>query len=51
MVGEDMYKMTIRSPGFVGLFEWVIMTFGLKNVIVLIKTIMEHISKEQKQRV
>jgi hypothetical protein len=26
-----MYKMTFRCPGFVGLFEWVVMTFGLKN--------------------
>jgi hypothetical protein len=31
MVGEDMYKMTFRCPGFVGLFEWIVMTFGLKN--------------------
>jgi hypothetical protein len=28
---EDMYKMAFRCPGFVGLFEWVVMTFGLKN--------------------
>jgi hypothetical protein len=27
-----MHKMTFRCPGFVGLFEWVVMTFGLKNV-------------------
>jgi hypothetical protein len=32
MAEEDMYKMAFRCPGFVGLFEWVIMTFGLKNV-------------------
>jgi hypothetical protein len=31
MAEEDMYKMTFRCPGFVGLFEWVVMTFGLKN--------------------
>jgi hypothetical protein len=31
MVEEDMYKAAIRCPGFVGLFEWVVMTFGLKN--------------------
>ena len=24
---EDMSKMTFRCPGFVGLFEWVVMTF------------------------
>jgi hypothetical protein len=32
MAEEDMYKAAIRCPGFVGLFEWVVMTFGLKNV-------------------
>jgi hypothetical protein len=31
MVEEDMYKMDFRCPNFVGLFEWVVMTFGLKN--------------------
>jgi hypothetical protein len=31
MAEEDMYKTTFRCPGFVGLFEWVVMTFGLKN--------------------
>jgi hypothetical protein len=31
MAEEDMYKTTFRCPGFVGLFEWVTMTFGLKN--------------------
>jgi hypothetical protein len=31
MAEEDMYKTTFRCPGFVGLFEWVIMAFGLKN--------------------
>jgi hypothetical protein len=32
VVEEDIYKMAFRCSGFVGLFEWVIMTFGLKNV-------------------
>jgi hypothetical protein len=27
---QDMYKMAFRCPGFVELFEWVVMTFGLK---------------------
>jgi hypothetical protein len=31
MVEEDVHKTTFRCPGFVGLFEWVVMTFGLKN--------------------
>jgi hypothetical protein len=25
-----MHKMAFRCPGFVGLFEWVVMTFSLK---------------------
>jgi hypothetical protein len=28
---EDVSKTAFRCPGFVGLFEWVVMTFGLKN--------------------
>jgi hypothetical protein len=31
MAKEDVYKMTFRCLGFVCLFEWVVMTFGLKN--------------------
>jgi hypothetical protein len=31
MAKEDISKTTFRCPGFVGLFEWVVMTFGLKN--------------------
>jgi hypothetical protein len=30
MAEEDMSKMTFRSLGFIGLFEWVVMIFGLK---------------------
>jgi hypothetical protein len=37
MAEEDMYKAAIRCPGFVGLFEWVVMTFGLKMSGQLIK--------------
>jgi hypothetical protein len=32
MAKEDVIKTVFRYPGFVGLFEWVVMTFGLKNV-------------------
>jgi hypothetical protein len=28
---EDVPKTAFRCPGFVGLFEWIVMTFGLKN--------------------
>jgi hypothetical protein len=31
MAKGDMSKMAFRCPGFIGLFEWVVMTFGLKN--------------------
>jgi hypothetical protein len=31
MVKEDASKTVFRCLGFIGLFEWVIMTFGLKN--------------------
>jgi hypothetical protein len=31
MAEEDMSKTAFHCPGFIGLFEWVVMTFGLKN--------------------
>jgi hypothetical protein len=31
MTKEDMSKMTFCCPSFIGLFEWVVMSFGLKN--------------------
>jgi hypothetical protein len=31
MAKEDMSKMAFRCPGFISLFDWVVMTFGLKN--------------------
>ena len=31
MAEEDISKTAFRCLGFVGLFEWVFMTFGLKN--------------------
>jgi hypothetical protein len=32
MAEKDASKTTFICPGFIGLFEWVAMTFGLKNV-------------------
>jgi hypothetical protein len=32
MAEDDMSRMAFHCPGFIGLFEWVVMTFGLKNV-------------------
>ena len=31
MAGEDIPKTAFRCLGHVGLFEWIVMTFGLKN--------------------
>ena len=31
MAEVDMYKTAFRCPGFLDLFEWTVMTFGLKN--------------------
>jgi hypothetical protein len=31
MAEEDMSKTTFHCPGFIDLFEWVVMTFSLKN--------------------
>ena len=31
MAEEDMSKTAFHCPGFIGLFEWVVMAFGLKN--------------------
>jgi hypothetical protein len=31
MAEEDMPKMAFCCPDFIGLFEWVVMSFGLKN--------------------
>jgi hypothetical protein len=33
MAEDDISKMTFRCPGFIGLFEWVVMIFGLKNAV------------------
>jgi hypothetical protein len=37
MVEEDMSKTAFRCPGFISLFEWVVMTFGLKMLTQHIK--------------
>jgi hypothetical protein len=34
---EDIPETALIYPGFVGLFEWVVMTFGLKIWVLLIK--------------
>ena len=31
MAEADIPKTALRCPGAIGMFEWVVMTFGLKN--------------------
>ena len=36
MVEEDVPKIAFRCPRAIGLYEWVVMTFGLKMLVQLI---------------
>jgi hypothetical protein len=40
MVKEDVSKTVFHCSGFIGLFEWVVMTFGLKNVSAMYQRAM-----------
>jgi hypothetical protein len=40
MAREDMHKTAFQCPGFVGLFEWIGMTLGLKNTGSMYKQAM-----------
>jgi hypothetical protein len=43
MAPEDVHKTTFRVPGAVGLFEYVVMTFGLKNAGATYQRAMNYI--------
>jgi hypothetical protein len=43
MAPEDIHKTAFRVPGVLGLFEYVVMTFGLKNVGATYKRAMNYI--------
>jgi hypothetical protein len=43
MAPEDIHKTTFRVPGTVGLFEYVVMTFGLKNACATYQRAMNYI--------
>jgi hypothetical protein len=43
MALEDIHKTAFRVPGAVGLFEYVVMTFGLKNVGTTYQRAMNYI--------
>ena len=46
MAEEDIHKTAFRCPGHLGLFEWVIMTFGLKNAGATYQRAMNYIFYE-----
>jgi hypothetical protein len=46
MVEENIHKTTLRCPGLLGLFEWVVMTFGLKNAGATYQRAMNYIFHE-----
>ena len=43
---EDVHKTAFRYPGHVGLFEWIVMTFGLKNARATYQRAMNYIFHE-----
>ena len=43
MAEEDIYKTAFRCPGNLGLFEWIVMTFGLKNAGATYQWVMNYI--------
>jgi hypothetical protein len=46
MAREDITKTTFRCPGHVGLYEWIVMTFGLKNAGATYQRAMNYIFHE-----
>jgi hypothetical protein len=46
MAEEDIPKTAFRCPGHVGLFEWIVMTFGLKNASATYQRAMNFIFYE-----
>jgi hypothetical protein len=46
MAEEDIHKTAFRCPGHVGLYEWVVMTFGLKNASATYQGAMNYIFHE-----
>jgi hypothetical protein len=43
MAEDDIPKTAFRCPGAIGLYEWVVMTFGLKNAGATYQRAMNYI--------
>ena len=43
MAKKDIVKIAFRCPGVIGLFEWVVITFGLKNAGATYQRAMNYI--------
>jgi predicted GNAT superfamily acetyltransferase len=46
MASEDIHKTAFRVPGAMGLFEYVVMTFGLKNAGAMYQRAMNYIYRD-----
>jgi hypothetical protein len=46
MAEEDIFKTAFRCPGNIGLFEWIVITFGLKNAGATYQRAMNYISHD-----
>jgi hypothetical protein len=46
MAVEDVAKTAFKCPGHIGLFEWIVMTFGLKNAGATYQRAMNYIFHE-----
>jgi hypothetical protein len=46
MAVEDIAKTAFKCPGHIGLYEWIVMTFGLKNVGATYQRAMNNIFHE-----
>jgi hypothetical protein len=51
MAIEDISKTAFRCPGHIGLVEWIVMTFGLKNVGATYQRAMNYIFHELISRI
>jgi hypothetical protein len=46
MAKDDISKTAFRCPGHIGLYEWIVMTFGLKNASATYQRAMSYIFHE-----